>query len=110
MRRTLLHDLADVGEEAHVEHPISFVEDEILDPAKLTGPLLQMVEEAPRRGHDYIHAGPQSLTLAAVANPAEHDRHRDIGKAREIADGSFDLGGELARRLQNQCPGNLRGV
>ena len=41
-------DLADVADEAHVEHAIGFVEDENLDCREIDGTLLHVVEQAPR--------------------------------------------------------------
>ena len=57
LRRQVLDDLAHVGEEAHVEHPVGLVEDEHLDVLEVRGPLAQVVEQPPRAGDDDVDPG-----------------------------------------------------
>ena len=63
--------------------------------------LLEMIEQAARRGDDDIDAAFQFLALFAVADAAVHDGCTQIGKASVIAKGGLDLRSELARWLQD---------
>ena len=53
-------DLADVVDEAHVEHPVGLVEDEDLDRAKVDGALADVVEQPAGRGDDDLGTAAQS--------------------------------------------------
>ena len=63
-------DLADVPDEAHVEHPVGLVEDEDLDPGEVDRALADVVEQPPGGGHHDAGPGPQG------AQPAPRSRHR----------------------------------
>ncbi len=52
-----VEDPADVGHEAHVEHPVRLVEDEDLDLAEVGRALADEVEEAAGRGDEDLDAG-----------------------------------------------------
>src|SRR5205823_13017816 len=64
--------------------------------------LLEMIEQAARRGDDDIDAAFQFLALLAVANAAVDHGRAQIGKASIVAKGGLDLRSELSRRLQDQ--------
>src|SRR5437016_11283498 len=64
--------------------------------------LLEMIEQAARRGDDDIDAALQFLALFAVANAAVDHGRAQIGETPVIAKGGLDLRSELARRLQDQ--------
>ena len=49
--RQELHDPLDVGDEAHVEHAVGFVDDEDLDAGQKQPPALEMIEQAAGRGN-----------------------------------------------------------
>ncbi len=51
-----LDDPLDVGQEAHVEHPVGLVEDEDLDLAEVGDLLADEVEQAARRGDEDLDA------------------------------------------------------
>src|SRR5690625_5170771 len=76
LARDLGDDLADVADEAHVEHAISLVEDEHLDAAQVDRAALHVIEKAARRGDDDVDAAAEALDLwldghAAVNGLAE---------------------------------------
>ena len=52
----LADDAPHVGEEAHVQHAVHFVEDEDFDVVEIDGALLHEIEQAARGGDDDIHA------------------------------------------------------
>ena len=101
-------DLADVADEAHVEHAIGFVEDENLDCREIDGTLLHVVEQAPR-GRDQNVDAPREGVNLRVDTDATEDRER--GERQVLAVGAhafLDLHGEFARRRQHQHARLLR--
>ena len=63
-------DLADVADEAHVEHPVGLVEDEDLDARQVDRALADVVEQAARRGDDDLG------DRRAGRGPADRSRRR----------------------------------
>jgi hypothetical protein len=100
--RAFFHDVPHVGQKSHVEHPVSFVEDEKLNLVQTQRALLQMIEQSSGRGDDSVGAGFQFVVLFSVTDAAEDDGGFQIGETRIIADGRFDLRGEFARRFENE--------
>ncbi len=88
-------DLADFGNEAHVEHAVRFVEDEDLDLGEVHGALPDMVEQAAGRGDEDLDAAPKDLDLRVDARAAIDDR----GAERNAAAVGLDGGGDLTREL-----------
>ena len=64
--------------------------------------LLEMIEQAARRGDDDIDAAFQFLALFAVADAAVHHGRTQIGEASVIAKRGLHLCGELARWLEHE--------
>ena len=69
LRRQDVEDLADVADEAHVEHAIGLVEDEDLDRREVDGALAEVVEQAAGRGDDDIGAAAEGLACASNPTP-----------------------------------------
>ena len=65
--------LADVVDEAHVEHAVGFVEHEHLDCAQIDVALLHQVEQPAGRGDEDVDAALQRLDLRVLAHAAEDD-------------------------------------
>ena len=86
-----------VMNEAHVEHPVGFVEHEILDVPQVKVPLTDQVEQAARRGDQNIDTPDQPLGLRILVDAAENHRVRQAGMAA--------IGGEALRDLNRQLPG-----
>ena len=68
----VLEHAADVGEEAHVEHAVGFVEHENLEPFELRVGVAEVIEQPSRRGHDDVDAAPEGVLLRSHAHAAEH--------------------------------------
>ena len=100
--RNFFDDSAHVGQETHVEHAIDFIEHENADVAEIQRALFQMIEQASGRRDDDVDSARGFFRLLAVTDAAVHDRYAKIGKASVIAKCGFDLGGEFARRLENE--------
>ena len=108
--RDQLADPFDVGNEAHVQHAVGFVDDQQFNAGEQQPAALGMVEQ-PARGRDQdVDAAGQFGVLIAERDAA--DQQRDV---EFLADAVFvelflDLGREFAGRLQDQgaghpCPG-----
>ena len=68
----VLEDAADVGEKAHVEHPVRLVEDEDLDPLQARIRVLEVVEQPARRRDDDVGASAERGLLRPHADTAIH--------------------------------------
>ena len=93
--------LADVADEAHVEHPIGLVEDEDLDPAQVDGALAGMVEQTAGRGDDDLGAAAQRADLAAEADAAVDGGRADVAAGVD-PDRLLDLDRQLAGRGEDE--------
>jgi hypothetical protein len=93
-----LHDLANIANEAHVEHAIRFIEYQQLDGAEIDGSLPQVIEQAPRRCDDDIN------TFAYVRDlRVDTDTTVNYGGAKwqvpaVVTNTVANLGGKLSRR------------
>ena len=52
--------------ETHIEHTVSFVEDEVSDPLKICVPLLQVVDETARCCNHNLNAAAQVSNLTVL--------------------------------------------
>ena len=95
-------DEAQVGDEAHVEHPVGLVDDEHLDLAGRPDVLLQIVDEAPRRAHEQVAALAQLLALLVVVDAAVDGEDPQPGVAAEKPRVGLDLHHQLACRRDDE--------
>ena len=102
LRRQILEHSADVGQEAHVEHAVGFVEHEMLDLVELRVRMLEMVEQPARRGDDDVDAGAERVLLRAHADAAEDGGAGDRRVHGELLELLEDLRGELTRRREDE--------
>ena len=101
-----LADALDVGNEAHVEHAVGFVDDEEFDAGEQQAAALGMVEQ-PARGCDQdVDAARQLGVLVAEGNAADQERDIELLPGAVFVELFLDLGGELSRRLQDQGAGH----
>ena len=96
------HDALDVRDEAHVEHAVGFVEDEDLDLSQVDALLLDVVEQAPRRGDQDLDAAADDRQLLLDVDAAVDDRRAQVGVLAVLADRFLDLDRELACRREDQ--------
>ena len=97
-----LADALDVGDEAHVEHAVGFVDHQDLDAVQQQLAALEMVEQAARRGDHHIGAAIELAVLIVIGHAADQQRHGQLVALAENLEMVGDLGGKLARGLQNQ--------
>ena len=98
--------LLDVGEEAHVEHPVGFVEHEVLEAGQLGVRLAEVIEQATRCGNDHVHAAPERVLLRTHADATEHGGAGDRCVDGEVLQVLVDLRREFARRREHERPGD----
>ena len=100
--RQRVEDAADVGQEAHVEHPVGLVEHEHLERRVVDVAEAHVVEEPSGRRDDDLRAGAQRALLRAHVDAA-HDGHRrepDVVAERQRL--LVDLQRQLARRREDE--------
>ena len=101
-RRQQREDLADVADEAHVEHAVGLIEDEDLDHREVDGVLADVVEQAARRGDHDLRTGAQCPDLALEADAAVDGDRSDRPGLAIGADALLDLERQLPRRGEDQ--------
>ena len=81
-------DLADVADEAHVQHPVRLVEDEDLDAGQVDRALAEVVEQAAGRGDDDLGTGAEGADLRVEADAAVDRRRPDRVAPRRTSERS----------------------
>ena len=102
LARQIRDQLADVVDEAHVEHAVGFVEDEDFRLGEVDGALIDEIEQAARRCDQNVDAGPHDLLLLIFADAAEDGGDIHIHKAPVGLEIVGDLGRKLTRRGQDK--------
>ena len=102
LRRQQLDDLADVVDEAHVEHAIGFIEHQHLHLGEIHAALLREVEQPAGRRHQDVAAAAQGGDLRIDAHAAEHLVGAQLHVLAVVARALGHLRGELAGRRQHQ--------
>ena len=90
------------GNEAHVEHAVGFVDDQDLDRVEEQAAALGEIEQAAGGCDDDVGAARDLGLLIAERDAADQKREVQLVVDAVLAERLFDLGGELARRLQNE--------
>ena len=98
----LLHDAADLGLEAHVQHPVGLVQAEELAALEADLAPLQEVHQAAGRGDEQVAAPVQLPELVPDVGAAVGDSRADPGAVAELARLLVDLAGELAGGGEHQ--------
>ncbi len=96
------HDLADVLDEAHVEHPVGLVEHQHVDVAQVEDALAHKVQQAARRGDDDVDAVAERVPLLALADAAVDGRDAEAGVLAVLGGRLGDLDRQLARRRDDE--------
>ena len=94
---------ADVLDEAQVEHAVGFVEHaDFAGVQRHDLVLLDVVDQAARRGDDHVHALLQQLALLVVIDAAVDQRKAQAEIGPELHRVLVDLDGEFAGRRQDE--------
>ena len=105
--RQFRDDLADVVDEAHVEHAVGFVEHEELDLSELQAVALHEIEQAAGRGHHDFDALHDGADLASHRHAADRQRRGQADVAAIGVEAVEDLSRQFARRAQHQHAAGL---
>ena len=108
-RRQQRHDPLDVGDEAHVEHAIGFVEHEDLDLAEVHALVLDVVQQAARGRDEDLDASAHDRQLLLDVDAAVDDGRAQARVLAVLADRFLDLDRELARGRQDQRTDRVAG-
>ena len=95
----------DVGQEAHVQHAIGFVQDQVFQSRQLRIAVLKVVEQASGSGHDDVDALPEGLLLSAHLHPAVDGGPFDRGVPGQRVQVIHDLESQLTSGGQDQRSG-----
>mmetsp|Transcript_100526 Transcript_100526/g.255769 ORF Transcript_100526/g.255769 Transcript_100526/m.255769 type:complete len:434 (-) Transcript_100526:391-1692(-) len=101
LRRQILRDLLDLRLEAHVQHPIRLVHDQVQALADLDGAFFEEVIQPTRRRHHAMRAVPKVpllRSLGGAAVGASRDDLRRLAKSLRLLS---DLLAQLTRRRKN---------
>ena len=108
--RQQLDDLADVVDEAHVEHAIGLVEHQHLDLGEIHAALLRKIEEPAGSRHQDVAAAAQGGDLRIDAHAAEYLVGAQLHVLAVVARALSHLCGKLAGRGQHQRAGRAAGA
>jgi hypothetical protein len=95
-------DALDVGDEAHVEHAVGFVDHQDLDVVQQDAAALDVIEQAARGGDQHVGAALQDAFLVGEAHAADQQRHVELVVLAVDFEVFGHLGGQFARRLQDE--------
>ncbi len=100
----MTQDAPDIGKKAHIEHPIGFVQDQVLEPAELCVRGPKMIQQPARGADNHVNAAPKRVLLRSHPDAAEHGRRGQRRMHREIVQVLHDLRRQLTRRRQHERP------
>ncbi len=101
-RRQQLADLLDVGDEAHVQHAVGFVDDENFDAHQHQASALKVIQHSAGSGDQNIDAAVELLDLFVHRDAADEQRYVELVIDAVLLEALGHLGGKLACRRQNE--------
>ena len=104
--RHQLADALDVGDEAHVEHAVGFIDDQQFDAGEQQPAAFGVVEQPAGRCDQHVDAARQFGVLVAERDAADQERDVEFLAGAVFVELFLDLGGEFARRLDDQGAGH----
>jgi hypothetical protein len=96
------HDVADVANKAHIQHPVCFIQDDLGDTAEVGVAMSGEVEEATRGCDEDVDAKAEGLDLLTHVDAAVDDEGAEVRRSDKASHGLLDLDGELTCRGKNQ--------
>ena len=93
----------DIGNEAHVEHPVGFVDHEHFAACEQYLAALEQVHQTARCRDQNVHAFFERLDLIAHLHAANQQRHRQLVIFTVFLEILGNLRGEFARRFEDQA-------
>ncbi|CFE00772.1 Uncharacterised protein [Bordetella pertussis] len=104
LRRQQADDAFEIGQKAHVEHAVGLVEHQDADLAEVDVLLLDVIEQAPRRGHQDFATAPQGFLLRTDVHAAEHHGAAQRRMQAVALDAFVNLVGQFPRGRENEGP------
>ena len=104
--RHQLADAFDVGNEAHVEHAVGFIDHQQFDAGEQQAAAFGMVEQPAGRCDQDVDAAGQLGILVAKRDAADQKRDIEFLAGAVAVEVLLDLGGEFARRFKDQRAGH----
>src|SRR5690606_4447739 len=101
-RREPAQDVADVGNEAQIEHAVGLVEHENLYRAQVDDALLDEIDDPARSADQDVHPLFEMVTLLLVVDAAEGETEREPRMRAENFGVAMDLNRQLARWCDDQ--------
>ncbi len=95
-------DALDIGDEAHVEHAVGFVDHQDLDVREQDLAALEQVDQPARRRDQHVDAAVELALLVGEAFAADEQRHVELVVLAIDLERLGHLGRELARRLEDE--------
>ena len=95
--------IANILDEAEIEHSVGFVEDHDVALAQAEDFLFEVVDQPPRCADQHIDAILELLTLFVIIYSAVHEREAEIERAAELHGVRMNLNRQLPGRRKNQC-------
>ena len=108
--RQLRGDELDVRPEAHVEHPVGFVEHQHVEPGELRGAGAHVIHQPSRGRHDDVHTSLERGFLPVHGHAAEDGRAQQARVVAEALHVVLDLDGEFTRRREHEHPGRTESL
>ena len=109
LRRGLTHDAAHVGDEAHGQHAVRFVQHQLFHLAQVQLAPGNKVDEAPRGAHENIDpALLENAALALEVHAPHHGQHPQPGEAAKALGVVGNLQGELPGWGHDEGPRRAR--
>ena len=105
----MLHDPADIGNEAEVKHVVCLVQHHGMGLVKFHDAIVEMVEQAPRCGDDDVAATGELADLRTWLDAANDDGDGHLHELAIGADIVRDLGHEFTGRRKDECTAAGRG-
>jgi hypothetical protein len=100
--RDELDDPLDVGNEAHVEHPVGFVDDQKFDAGHQQLAAFRVVEQAAGRGDQHVGAALKLAILFVKGNAADQQNDVETVVLAVFLEILVHLGRQFAGRLEDQ--------
>ena len=102
LRRQMLEDAPDVGQEAHVAHAVGLVQHQHFDAGEVDLAIADQVEQAARTGDDDLGAAAQRFDLGRLAHAAIDGDAAHLHALAQRDARLGDLFGQLARGRHDQ--------
>ena len=105
-KRNHLADAFDVGNEAHIQHAVGFVDDQQFDAGEQQPAAFGVVEQPAGGCDQHVDAARQLGVLVAERNAADQQRDVELLAGAVFVELFLDLGREFAGRFQNKGAGH----